>query len=141
MDDKINILMVDDHPGKLVSYEAILEELGENLIKAHSASEALEHLLKTEIAVVLMDVNIPELDGFELGKMIHAHPRFQNTAIIFISGVRLTDLDRLKGIRGMRERLRRLNGTLEIGSNGRGTRVTATIPLQGTTSPMRQGFA
>ena len=96
MDDKINILMVDDHPGKLVSYEAILEELGENLIKAHSASEALQHLLKTEIAVVLMDVNMPELDGFELGKMIHAHPRFQNTAIIFISGVRLTDLDRLK---------------------------------------------
>jgi len=84
---------------------------------------------------------MPELDGFELGKMIHAHPRFQNTAIIFISGVRLTDLDRLKGIRGMWERLRRLNGTLEIGSNGRGTRVTATIPLQGTTSPMRQGFA
>ena len=119
MDDKINILMVDDHPGKLVSYEAILEELGENLIKAHSASEALQHLLKTEIAVVLMDVNMPELDGFELGKMIHAHPRFQNTAIIFISGVRLTDLDRLKGIRGMRERLRRLNGTTVAGLGSR----------------------
>jgi signal transduction histidine kinase len=97
MDDKINILMVDDHPGKLLSYAAILEELGENLIQAHSASQALEHLLKTEIAVVLMDVNMPELDGFELAKMIHAHPRSQNTAIIFISGVRLTDLDRLKG--------------------------------------------
>ena len=74
-----------------------MNELGENLIKAHSASEALEHLLKTDIAVVLMDVSMPELDGFELAKMIHAHPRFQNTAIIFISGVRLTDLDRLKG--------------------------------------------
>jgi len=49
MDDKINILMVDDHPGKLVSYEAILEELGENLIKAHSASEALQHLLKRKL--------------------------------------------------------------------------------------------
>ena len=97
MDDRINILMVDDHPGKLLSYEAILYELGENLIKAHSASEALEYLLKTDIAVVLMDVSMPELDGFELAKMIHEHPRFQNTAIIFISGVRLTDLDRLKG--------------------------------------------
>jgi CheY-like chemotaxis protein len=86
MDEKINIFMVDDHPGKLVSYEAILEELGENFIKAYSASEALEHLLKREIAVVLMDVNMPELDGFELAKMIHAHPRYQNTAIFLFPG-------------------------------------------------------
>ena len=97
MDEKINILMVDDQPGKLLSYEAILNELGENLIKAHSGREALAHLLNTEIAVVLMDVSMPELDGFELAKMIHEHPRFQNTAIIFISGVLLTDLDKLKG--------------------------------------------
>ena len=97
MDDEINILMVDDDPRKLLSYEAILNELGENLIKAHSGSEALEHLLKNDIAIVLMDVSMPELDGFELAKMIHQHPRFQNTAIIFVSGIRLTDLDRLKG--------------------------------------------
>ena len=97
MDEKINILMVDDQPGKLLSYEAILNELGENLIKAHSGREALGHLLNTEIAVVLMDESMPELDGFELAKMIHEHPRFQNTAIIFISGVLLTDLDKLKG--------------------------------------------
>ena len=97
MDDRINILMVDDDPRKLLSYEAILNELGENLIKAHSGSEALEHLLKNDIAIVLMDVSMPELDGFELAKMIHQHPRFQNTAIIFVSGIRLTDLDRLKG--------------------------------------------
>lgn len=97
MDDRINILMVDDDPRKLLSYEAILNELGENLIKAHSGSEALEHLLKNDIAIVLMDVSMPELDGFELAKMIRQHPRFQNTAIIFVSGIRLTDLDRLKG--------------------------------------------
>jgi signal transduction histidine kinase len=95
--EKVNILMVDDQPGKLLSYEAILDELGENLIKAHSGKEALEHLLKTDIAIVLMDVSMPELDGFELADMIHQHPRFQDTAIIFISGVHLTDLDRLKG--------------------------------------------
>ena len=83
MADRINILMVDDDPRKLLSYEAILNELGENLIKAHSGSEALEHLLKNNIAIVLMDVSMPELDGFELAKMIHQHPRFQNTAIIF----------------------------------------------------------
>jgi PAS domain S-box-containing protein len=95
--DKVNILMVDDQPGKLLSYEAILAELGENLIKANSGKEALEHLLKTDIAVVLMDVSMPELDGFELADMIRQHPRFQKTAIIFISAIHLTDVDRLKG--------------------------------------------
>jgi signal transduction histidine kinase len=97
MDEKINILMVDDQPGKLLSYEAMLGELGENLIKAHSGMEALEHLLKTDIAVVLMDVSMPGMDGFETAQMIHDHPRFQNTPIVFISGIHMTDLDRLKG--------------------------------------------
>src|SRR3954449_7911381 len=95
--EKVNILMVDDQPGKLLSYEAILGELGENLIKANSGREALDRLLKTDIAVVLMDVSMPELDGFELAGLIRQHPRFQHTAIIFISAVHLTDLDRLQG--------------------------------------------
>jgi PAS domain S-box-containing protein len=95
--EKVNILMVDDQPAKLLSYEAILAELGENLIKATSGKEALEHLLKTDIAVVLMDVSMPDVDGFELADMIRQHPRFERTAIIFISAVYLTDLDRLKG--------------------------------------------
>jgi signal transduction histidine kinase len=95
--EPINILMVDDEPGKLLSYEVILSALGENLIKATSAREALEHLLKTDIAVILMDVNMPEMDGFELAAMIHQHPRYQQTAILFISGVHLTDRDMLKG--------------------------------------------
>src|SRR6202049_4965722 len=95
--EKANILMVDDQPAKLLSYEAILGELGENLIKAASGKEALEHLLKTDVAVVLMDVSMPELDGFELADLIRQHPRFQRTAIIFISAVYLTDVDRLRG--------------------------------------------
>lgn len=95
--DKVNILMVDDQPAKLLSYEVILAELGENLIKATSGKEALEHLLKNDIAVVLMDVSMPDLDGFELADLIRQHPRFQRTAIIFISAVYLTDVDRLKG--------------------------------------------
>ena len=95
--DKVNILMVDDQPGKLLSYEAILSELGENLIQATSAKEALEKLLKTDVAAVLMDVSMPEIDGFELAELIRQHPRFQKTAIIFVSAVHLTDLDRLKG--------------------------------------------
>ena len=68
--DKVNILLVDDQPGKLLTYEAMLSELGENLIKANSGREALEHLLKTDITVVLMDVSMPELDGFELAEII-----------------------------------------------------------------------
>jgi PAS domain S-box-containing protein len=89
--------MVDDQPGKLLSYEAILSDLGENLIKANSAKEALEKLLKTDVSVVLMDVSMPDIDGFELAEIIRQHPRFQKTAIIFVSAVHLTDLDRLKG--------------------------------------------
>lgn len=95
--DKVNILLVDDQPGKLLSYEAMLSELGENLIKASSGREALEHLLKTDITLVLMDVSMPELDGFELAEIIRQHPRYQKTAIIFVSAVHLSDLDRLKG--------------------------------------------
>ena len=95
--EKVNILMVDDQPAKLLSYEVMLGELRENLIKAKSAKEALEVLLKTDVAVVLMDVSMPELDGFQLAAMIRQHPRFQRTAIIFVSAVHLTDLDQLKG--------------------------------------------
>src|SRR6202165_3617751 len=95
--EKFNILMVDDQPAKLLSYEVILGELGENLVKASSGKEALDLLLKNDFAVVLMDVSMPEIDGFELADMMHQHPRFQKTAIIFISAVHLTDLDRIKG--------------------------------------------
>ena len=95
--NKVKILMVDDQPAKLLSYEVILGELGENLIKATSGREALEQLLKNDIAIVLMDVSMPELDGFELAEMIHQHPRCKETAVIFISAVHLTDLDQLKG--------------------------------------------
>jgi PAS domain S-box-containing protein len=97
MEPKVNILMVDDQPGKLLTYEAILGELGENLVKASSGREALDCLLKMDVAVVLMDVSMPELDGFQLADMIRQHPRFQKIAIIFISAVHLTDLDRLQG--------------------------------------------
>jgi PAS domain S-box-containing protein len=97
MDDKINILLVDDQPAKLLTYEAILQDLDANLISANGAREALEHLLKKEVAVVLVDVYSPDTDGFELAAMIREHPRFRETAIIFISAVLLTDVDRLRG--------------------------------------------
>src|SRR6202451_2648172 len=95
--DKVNVLLVDDQPDKLLAYEVILGELDENLVKAASAREALQFLLKNDVAVVLIDVCMPELDGFQLAAMLREHPRFSETAIIFISAIYLTDVDRLRG--------------------------------------------
>ena len=97
MNDKVNVLLVDDQPAKLLANEEILRDLGENLVKASSAREALEFLLKNDAAVVLIDVCMPELDGFQLAAMIRDHPRFQRTAIIFISAIQVDDVDRLRG--------------------------------------------
>ena len=97
MTEKVNVLLVDDQPEKLLAYEVILAELGENLDKTSSAREALAFLLKNAAAVVLIDVCMPELDGFQLAAMLREHPRFQKTAIIFISAIQVTDVDRLRG--------------------------------------------
>jgi PAS domain S-box-containing protein len=97
VNDKVNVLLVDDQPDKLLAYEVILHDLGENLVKTSSAREALQFLLKNDVAVVLIDVCMPELDGFQLAAMIREHPRFRKTAIIFISAIHLTDVDRLRG--------------------------------------------
>jgi PAS domain S-box-containing protein len=95
--DKVNILLVDDQPAKLLSYEVMLGELGENLIKASTPHEALGILLKTDVAVVLIDVVMPQIDGFQLATMIREHPRFQKLAMIFVSGVQIADTDHLRG--------------------------------------------
>jgi CheY-like chemotaxis protein len=95
--EPINILLVDDNPSKLLTYEVILSELGEHLIKAGSAREALAHLLRTDIPIIMIDVNMPELDGFALAQLIREHPRYQQTAIIFVSAERLTHRDQLQG--------------------------------------------
>ena len=97
MINKVNVLLVDDQPEKLLAYEVILNDLNENLVKTSSASEALAFLLKNDVAVVLIDVCMPELDGFQLAAMIREHPRFQKTAIIFISAIQVTEMDRLRG--------------------------------------------
>jgi signal transduction histidine kinase len=95
--EPVNILLVDDQPAKLLSYEVILQGLGEVLLTASSGREALATLLKTDVAIVLIDVQMPELDGFELAAMIREHPRFQRTALIFVSAIHLSDLDRIRG--------------------------------------------
>jgi signal transduction histidine kinase len=96
-DDRVNILLVDDQPARLMSYESILCELGQNLVMARSGMEALERLMQHEFAVVLLDVNMPGMDGFETASMIHEHPRFEKTPIIFVTGVHVSELDRLQG--------------------------------------------
>lgn len=92
-----NILLVDDQPSRLLSYEVMLSDLGANLVKAGSGNEALQLLMKDEFAVILLDVNMPGMDGFEAATLIHQHPRFERTPIIFVTGAHITDLDRLHG--------------------------------------------
>jgi signal transduction histidine kinase len=94
---KVNVLLVDDQPARLLTYESILSELGQNLVSARSGLEALEKLMKDEFAVVLLDVSMPDMDGFEAATLIHQHPRFEKTPIIFVTGVHISELDRLKG--------------------------------------------
>ena len=89
--------MVDDNPSRLLSYRAILEPLGEELVEASSGMEALKKVMEEEFAVILLDVNMPDMDGFETASMIHQHPRFEKTPIIFVSAVNVSDLDRLRG--------------------------------------------
>lgn len=95
--DPVNILLVDDQPAKLLTYEVMLRDLGENLIRASSGKEAFAHLLKADVAVVLVDVCMPELDGFELVTMLRQHPRFERTAVIFISAIHQSEYDLLRG--------------------------------------------
>ena len=93
----VTILMVDDQPSKLLAYEAILRELDENLVKATTGREALDQLLRGDVAIVLMDVSMPEIDGFELADMMRQHPRFQKIPIVFVSAVHLSEIDRIRG--------------------------------------------
>ena len=95
--EKVNILLVDDQPARLLTYESVLSELGQNLVCVRSGVEALDKLMREEFALVLLDVSMPEMDGFEAARLIHDHPRFEKTPIIFVTGVHVTDLDRLKG--------------------------------------------
>src|SRR5580700_8163596 len=95
--DRINILLVDDQPARLLSYRTILEPLGEILVEARSGTEALGKLMEVEFAVILLDVNMPGMDGFETASLIHEHPRFEKTPIIFVTAINVSDLDRLRG--------------------------------------------
>src|SRR5882757_426937 len=96
-DGKVSILLVDDQPSRLLTYESILGGLGQNLVSARSGLEALDKLMRQEFAVVLLDVSMPDMDGFEAARLIHEHPRFEKTPIIFVTGVHVSELDRITG--------------------------------------------
>src|SRR5215475_6936457 len=83
--EPVNILIVDDMPEKIMAIEATLEELGQNIVKAYSGREALRCLLKDDYAVILLDVNMPEMDGFEAAALIRERKRSEHTPIIFVT--------------------------------------------------------
>src|SRR5919198_3613801 len=82
-----NILLVDDRPENLLALESILAPLGQNLIHANSGEDALRELLRHEIAVILLDVQMPELDGFETARLIKQRERTKHVPIIFVTAI------------------------------------------------------
>lgn len=91
------ILLVDDQPARLLTYEAVLSGLDVECVRALSGRDALKQLLTREFALILLDVNMPEMDGFETARLIREHPRWERTPIIFVTGMNITELDQLKG--------------------------------------------
>ena len=87
LDDRVNILIVDDRPDKLIALEAALVELGENIVRARSGKEALRCLLQRDYGLILLDVNMPGMDGFETAALIRQRPRSELTPIIFVSAI------------------------------------------------------
>ncbi|WP_160164599.1 ATP-binding protein [Pedosphaera parvula] len=88
---KANILIVDDRADKMLALEAVLEHLGENLVKARSGKEALKCLLQQEFAVILMDVSMPDMDGFETAALIRKRQQTEDTPIIFVTSISDTE--------------------------------------------------
>jgi len=93
----VSILLVDDQPSRLLTYRAILSDLNENFVEARSGMDALKLLMSHDFAVILLDVNMPGMDGFETANLIHQHPRFEKTPIIFVTAINVSDLDRMRG--------------------------------------------
>jgi signal transduction histidine kinase len=98
-EEKVNILLVDDSPTKLIALESILADLGQNLVEARSGKEALRQLLQQEFAVILLDVMMPGMDGFETAELIRQRERSQYTPIIFVTAFGTTEVDRARGYR------------------------------------------
>ena len=96
-DDRVNILLVDDQPANLVALEAMLQGLGQNLIKAESGREALKWLLTHDCAVILLDVKMPEMDGFETAELIRQRDKSRHTPILFLTAGDNTQTQAVRG--------------------------------------------
>ncbi|HZS45143.1 MAG TPA: response regulator [Blastocatellia bacterium] len=96
-DQKANILLVDDKPENLLALEAILSDLNQNLVRAHSGREALRQLLNKEFALVLLDVQMPDMDGFETAAIIRERQKLQHTPIIFLTAINKDERHIFKG--------------------------------------------
>ncbi|HEY3013030.1 MAG TPA: response regulator [Gemmatimonadales bacterium] len=96
-DDRVNILLVDDQPANLVALEAMLQVLGQNLIRAESGREALKWLLTHEFAVILLDVKMPDMDGFETATLIRQRDKSRHTPILFLTAA---DSSQTQAVRG-----------------------------------------
>jgi len=96
-DDRINILLVDDRPENLLALEAILEPLGQVLIRAGSGPEALRQVLALDFAVILLDVQMPDMNGFEVAEIIKSRERSRTIPIIFLSAISKEDAYVFKG--------------------------------------------
>jgi two-component system, sensor histidine kinase and response regulator len=96
-DDRVNILLVDDQPANLLALEAMLQGLGQNLVKAESGREALKWLLTHEFAVILLDVKMPEMDGFETASLIHERDKSRHTPIIFLTAAEKSETQAVRG--------------------------------------------
>jgi len=94
---KVNVLLVDDHPENLLVLEAILDSLGQNLVRATSGAQALRRLLNQDFAVILLDVQMPEMDGFETAELIRQRERSRHTPIIFLTAFNTSDNMVFKG--------------------------------------------
>ncbi|MBA3532643.1 MAG: response regulator [Ardenticatenales bacterium] len=94
---RVNILMVDDRPENLLVLEAILQDLGQNLVKAYSGEEALKQLLHQDFAAILLDVQMPGMDGFETAELIRGRGRSQQTPIIFITAINKSETHVFQG--------------------------------------------
>jgi signal transduction histidine kinase/DNA-binding response OmpR family regulator len=85
IEEKVNILVVDDLADKRLAFREVLEDLDENLILVSSGAEALRELLEREFAVIVLDVNMPDIDGIETAQLIRKHGRTSHTPIIFVT--------------------------------------------------------
>ena len=97
LNEPVKILMVDDEPKNLLALDAVLGSLGHELVKAHSGKEALRCLMRDDFAVILLDVQMPEMDGFETAALIRSRERTRYTPIIFLTAVGKTEAEMFHG--------------------------------------------